>query len=497
MATKPYIIALEEHYADPDVQETFTGPDAAKAPRIAQRLDDVGSLRIREMDEAGIDMQVLSHTAPATPKLDAESSVRLARIANDRLYETVRTFPNRFAGFATLPTPDPKTAADELERAVTKLGFKGAMVHGMTHGRFLDDKQFWPIFERAEALDVPLYFHPAIPHPAVIETYYKEYAKDWPMFIRAAWGFTVETATQGIRLVLSGVFDEYPKLKIILGHLGEGLPFYLWRIDHSLKREGRDTKSFRDCFCAHFYITTSGFFSNPALLCCVQELGIDRILFSVDYPFVDNMLATKWLETLPLCTEDREKLVNGNARRLDAPGASEHGLLGRKRLRSFRILDHPPDPRGRERQRVRFRAEIFQRRRDRIRDHAADRNDAAFAGPLGAERIVGRGCVLQRDHADARKFAGRRHQIVGERYGEQLPVRIVDQMFGERAAQSLHDRAQRLAVQHHRIDDAPDVLDGDIIDKGDMPGRGVDGDVGRMRAIGIGALPAGIGAFDR
>jgi predicted TIM-barrel fold metal-dependent hydrolase len=316
MAKKPYIIALEEHYADPDVQATFTGMDAAKSPRIAERLDDVGALRIREMDQAGIDVQVLSHTSPATHKLDAESSVRLARIANDRLYETVRAYPNRFAGFATLPTPNPKAAADELERAVTKFGFKGAMVHGMTHGSFLDEKQFWPIFERAEALDVPLYFHPAIPHAAVIETYYKDYAKEWPMLLRAAWGFTVETATQGIRLVLSGVLDEYPKTKIILGHLGEGLPFFLWRIDHSLAREGRDRKRFRDYFCEHFYITTSGFFSNPALLCCVQELGIDRILFSVDYPFIDNVLASTWLDHLPLCAEDREKLVNGNARRL-------------------------------------------------------------------------------------------------------------------------------------------------------------------------------------
>ena len=316
MATKPFIIALEEHYADPDVQETFTGADAAKPPKIGQRLDDVGALRLREMDEAGIDVQVLSHTAPATHKLDAESAVKLARIANDRLHETVNAHPTRFAGFATLPTPDPKAAADELERAVTKLGFKGAMVHGMTHGRFLDEKQFWPIFERAQALDVPLYFHPAIPHPAVIETYYKDYVKDWPMFIRAGWGFTVETATQGIRLVLSGVFDEYPNLKIILGHLGEGIPFYLWRITHSMAREGRDRRTFREYFCRHFYITTSGFFSNPALLCCVQEMGIDRILFSVDYPFVENTLATKWLENLPLCAEDREKLVNGNAKRL-------------------------------------------------------------------------------------------------------------------------------------------------------------------------------------
>ena len=169
---------------------------------------------------------------------------------------------------------------------MTQLGFKGALINGTTNGVFFDDKRFWPICERAAALDVPLYLHPTMPHPAVIETYYKDYVQDWPMIMRAAWGFTVETATQGVRMVLSGVFDAYPKLKIILGHLGEGLPFLLWRIDMGFKREGPGRRAFRDIFCEHFYITTSGFFSDPALLCCVQELGVDRIMFSVDYPFV-------------------------------------------------------------------------------------------------------------------------------------------------------------------------------------------------------------------
>jgi predicted TIM-barrel fold metal-dependent hydrolase len=221
---------------------------------------------------------------PGLQKLDAETAVPLARRANDRLNEIVRAHPDRFAAFAALPTAEPKGAADELERTVTELGFKGAMVNGLTNGIFLDDKRFWPIFERAQALDVPLYMHPAIPHPAVIEAYYQDYVEKHPGILRAGWGFTVETATQGIRLVLSGVFDTYPRLKIIIGHLGEGLPFYLWRITHGLR--GSDGgKSFRDIFCEHFYVTTSGFFSDPALLCCVMEMGIDRILFSVDYPF--------------------------------------------------------------------------------------------------------------------------------------------------------------------------------------------------------------------
>jgi 2,3-dihydroxybenzoate decarboxylase len=259
-------------------------------------------------------MQVLSHANPGLQKMDAATAVPLARIANDRLATTVRAHPDRFAAFAAIPTPDPSAAADELERAVTQLGFKGALINGTTNGVFFDDKRFWPICERAAALDVPLYLHPTMPHQAVIDTYYKDYAQDWPMLLRAAWGFTVETATQGVRMVLSGVFDAYPKLKIILGHLGEGLPFLLWRIDMGFARGGG--RSFRDVFCEHFTITTSGFFSNPALLCCVQELGVDRIMFSVDYPFVANKPGTDWLPTIPLCAEDKAKITSGNAVRL-------------------------------------------------------------------------------------------------------------------------------------------------------------------------------------
>ncbi len=316
MATKPQVIALEEHYFDAEVRTHVSGLDATNAPRIVERLDDLGALRLKEMDEAGIDIQVLSHANPSLQKLDAGTAVPLARRVNDRLHEAVQRHPDRFAAFAALPTADPKAAADELERTVTRLGFKGAMIHGLTNGVFHDDKRFWPIFERAQALDVPLYMHPGIPQPAIIETYYKEYIRQYPNILRAAWGFTVETATQAIRLILGGVFEAHPRLKIILGHLGEGLPFYLWRINMGLTRDGAAPNWFRDTFCEHFWITTSGFFSDPALLCCMMEMGIDRILFSIDYPFVDNQPGAKWLETLPLSAEDKEKLLNGNVKRL-------------------------------------------------------------------------------------------------------------------------------------------------------------------------------------
>jgi len=309
------VIAIEEHYWDRELSARFAGGEGVRAPDMLNRLYDLGELRLREMDEAGIDMQILSHGAPSAQKLSGADAVELARRANDRLHAVVAANPKRFAAFAALPTSDPKAAADELERT-TKLGFKGPMIHGLANGAFLDDKRFWPIFERAQALDVPVYLHPSVPLPAVMDAYYKDYAKDFPMVIRAAWGFTVETATQAIRLVLSGVFDAYPRLKIVLGHLGETLPFLVWRIDHALARPGGKTMRFRDVFCEHFYITTSGNFSNPALLCCVMEMGIDRILFAVDWPFVPNKPAVGWMNTVPLCDEDKAKILSGNARRL-------------------------------------------------------------------------------------------------------------------------------------------------------------------------------------
>lgn len=318
MATKrgQQVIAIEEHYWDAEVSANLSVADAGGPTALQERLLDMGELRLREMDEAGIDIQVISHAPPATQRMEPEMSVALSIGANDRLADVIATSPDRFAAFAALPTPDPKAAADELERTVTQHGFKGAMIHGLTDGVFFDDKRFWPVFERAQALDVPLYIHPAMPHPAVVDAYYKDYIEDFPGFLTAGWGFTVETATAGIRIVLSGVLDKYPGVKIILGHMGEGLPFLLWRIDSALARPGNKAISFRDTFSEHFYITTSGNFSDPALLCSIQELGVDRVLFSVDWPFVANDPGTEWMESLHLSNEDKDKILNGNAKKL-------------------------------------------------------------------------------------------------------------------------------------------------------------------------------------
>ena len=319
MAIKAEIITIEEHYWDRETSSHFgTGDGVGFSQSVLERLFDQSAIRIKEMDEAGIAMQVLSHGSPSTQRGDPQTMVKVARGANDRLAEILRAHPTRFAAFGQLPTPDPQAAADELERCVTKLGFVGAMVHGPTNGVFLDDKRFWPIFERAEKLDVPLYIHPSAPKKEVVDAYYKDYLDDFPGFATAGWGFGVECATQAIRLVLSGVLDKYPGTRIILGHMGEGIPFMLWRIDHSLLARGGKASSFSflESFTRHFWITTSANFFNPALMCCVQTMGVDRILFSVDYPFIANKTGVDWIQTIPLCAEDLQKVLSGNARKL-------------------------------------------------------------------------------------------------------------------------------------------------------------------------------------
>lgn len=308
------VVALEEHYFDPEIAARFDPKARFGGTRIRELLDDLEETRIADMNAAGIDVQVLSQGAPGVQRFPPEDAVALARGANDRLAETIRRRPDRYAGFATLPTPDPRGAADELDRAVSELGFKGGMVHGLTNGRFIDDRDFWPLFERAEALDVPIYLHPSLPHPDVTKAYYADYLGRFPSLLTAGWGFTVETATQGIRMVLSGVFDAHPGLQVILGHLGEGLPFLLWRIDDSLARDC--DFPFRETFCAHVHVTTSGFFSDPALVCSMMELGSDRIMFSVDYPFAENRAGADWMEGMSISPGDKRKILAGNAERL-------------------------------------------------------------------------------------------------------------------------------------------------------------------------------------
>jgi 2,3-dihydroxybenzoate decarboxylase len=315
MPPRERIVAIEEHFWIPELRDRYSGSRGISAHTPAGELDDLGEIRLRNMDAAGIDVQVISHMQPGTQIFEAETAIAMARKANDALYGATRAHPARFFGFAELPTIDPPAAAAELERAVTRLSFKGALINGLTAGAFLDEKRFWCIFERAQALDVPIYFHPGIPHPAVTQAYYSDYRRgDFP-FLTVAWGFTAETALQAIRLVVSGVFDAYPRLKIILGHLGETIPFTLWRCDWLLRHVGARS-GFADIFREHFYLTTSGSFQQSALACCIAELGIERIMFAVDYPYNSSAEGVAFVREARISSADKAKILHENADRL-------------------------------------------------------------------------------------------------------------------------------------------------------------------------------------
>jgi predicted TIM-barrel fold metal-dependent hydrolase len=316
------IIALEEHFILPREEQNLPpgaqrGNDREKllGMDIVAALLDVGDARLAAMDEAGIDVQVLSHNQPGCQALDAAAAIATATEVNDLLCEAVRAHPTRFAALAALPTADPAAAVRELERAVTRLGCKGAMINGLTEGSFLDAKQFWCIFECAQSLGVPIYLHPTKPHPAVMSAYFAGYDE----LALAAWGFGIETAVHFLRLVFAGVFDAFPRLTFILGHLGEGLPFMLHRInDHTqlaARRRGLK-RTPAEYLTQNLVVTCSGNFSAPAFLCTVSALGIDNVLFSVDWPYESNIAGIEFLKRLPLAPHDLAKVAHGNAERI-------------------------------------------------------------------------------------------------------------------------------------------------------------------------------------
>jgi uncharacterized protein len=309
------VIAIEEHFTTERLIAA-EGADASGGP--TRRLLDLGADRIAEMDAAGVDVQVLSTRAPAVQNLRASEAVPLAREANDVLAAAVAAHPDRFAGFATLPTPDPASAARELDRAVRELGFKGAIVHGHTNGRFLDDQEFWPIFECAQALDVPVYLHPTPPTAAVLEAYYSGVdPRVAGALARAGWGWHAETGLHALRLMVSGVFDRFPRLQVIIGHMGEMLPFSIARADLALRAGTKHLeRTLTDYFCDNFHVTTSAYFTGPPLQCALSVIGADRIMFSVDYPFCSSQDGTAFLLSAPMAPADREKIAHGNAERL-------------------------------------------------------------------------------------------------------------------------------------------------------------------------------------
>lgn len=289
-------------------------------PDLPEKVYDLGAERLKDMDESGIDMQVLSFSFPGIEPFDARDSISMAKLINDELAAVVKRYPERFAGFATIAPQDPVAAADELERAVKNLGFKGAVINGNIRGEYLDDEKYWVIFERAEKLDVPIYIHPRTPPADMIKPYLV-----WPVLALAGWGFAAEASLHAIRLICRGVFDEYPGLKIILGHLGESIPFWLWRLDSrwprdemgiysgpSKKLQKTPSQYFKD----NFYVTTSGMFWQPVIQFVCSVLGTDKVLFATDYPYESSKEAAQVIESMQMSDNDREKICHLNAEKL-------------------------------------------------------------------------------------------------------------------------------------------------------------------------------------
>ncbi len=318
-------------------QKTWRWWDSAKEYHlflpelIINKLSDLGEGRLKDMDEAGIDIQVLSVNANIN-QIDTKESTTLTKKVNDVISAAVKKHPDRFSAFAALALKAPEAAADELERAVRQLGFKGAMVLSHVEGEFIDAKKYWPIFERAARLGVPIYIHPIHSPPDRLKMF-----SGYPQLTGSMWGFAIEAGLTAIRLICSGIFDKYPGLKIILGHLGEALPFWMARIDDRVQtsadtnmvsnlemKEGADitplTKRLKKLpsqyFKDNFFVTMSGMMWQPALICTQLALGTDRILFASDYPFEQIREAVEFMEAAEISDSDKEKIFHLNAERL-------------------------------------------------------------------------------------------------------------------------------------------------------------------------------------
>jgi predicted TIM-barrel fold metal-dependent hydrolase len=325
------IVALEEHFTVPRIvagisRDTIarrgfpTDPEFRWAQTIKRdELADLGAARIADMDASGITVQVLSVAGPGADLVPGQAGIDMARTYNDALAEACARHPDRYRGFAHLPMLAPEAAAVELGRTVKELGFHGVLVNGATDGRFLDDPAFEPILAQAEALDMPIYLHPGIPTQAVRNAYFDGLPGNFSFTMAlSAWGWHADTAIHTLRLVLSGALDRHPGLKIVIGHMGEALPFMLDRIDETTAAEAkvRLKRSVRQTILDQVWITTSGFFTMVPFMATLMSFGVDRILFSVDYPFASNARARAFLDALPVSPADRAKIAHGNADRL-------------------------------------------------------------------------------------------------------------------------------------------------------------------------------------
>ena len=321
-------IAIEEHFLSSGYREVMQrnaanqGSRAQPTPTMTAerraRLADLDDLRLQDMDSAGIDLQVISENGPVSVSRSGDEEVKLARESNDQLASAIAAHPDRFAGFATLPMTEPEIAVAELERAVHTLGLKGAMIHGTINGRFLDDPAFLPVLEQAAALSVPIYIHPSVPPAPVGEAYYSGLNPAAGYVLSTSgFGWHSEVGIHALRLILAGVFDRLPALQIIIGHMGEMLPFMLARIDGTLTPVAQHLQHpVSEYFLRNFSITTSGFFTYPPLLLAMQVMGTDRIIFSVDYPYSTNEQGRAFLDSAPISAADKEKISHLNAERL-------------------------------------------------------------------------------------------------------------------------------------------------------------------------------------
>jgi predicted TIM-barrel fold metal-dependent hydrolase len=290
------------------------GDRDALARTLLPRLLDFDAGRLAEMDAHGVDVHLLSLGVPGVQMFRPDTAVALARLANDRLSEAVRRHPTRFAGLAGFAPQDPGAAVKEMERAVRTLRLSGFLVNSHTDNLYLDDPRFWPILEAAEALDAPLYIHPRAPSDGMAAPF-RDYRMEGSI-----WGYGMETGTHAVRLMLSGVLDRFPRLRIVLGHMGEALPFWLWRLDYmaapgsraALKNALKPSEYVQ----RNFAITTSGLEDPLVLRLCIDKIGLERVMWAIDYPYQPTAGAVSFIESAPLSDPERSAVAHGNAERI-------------------------------------------------------------------------------------------------------------------------------------------------------------------------------------
>jgi 5-carboxyvanillate decarboxylase len=316
---------------DQDFLSFLFGQDLPGLQRVRRQLLDLEDERLQVMDEFGVDVHLLSLTAPGVQTLPDDTATGLAALVNDRLAEVIARHPGRFAGLAAIAPQAPEAAAAEIERAMRDLRLNGVIINSHTRNEYLDDEKYWPIFEAAEDLGAPVYIHPRSPSAQMAQPY-KRFGLETGIY-----GFQAETGLHGIRLICSGVFDRFPRLRIVLGHLGEGIPFWLWRVDYMHPvRSSHNARPKLDLtpseyFRRNFMITTSGMNWEPALRFCIEAVGADNIMWAIDYPYQLTEGAVRFMNAASIPDEDKHKIFHGNAERVfgiaPAPQAG-HGANG-------------------------------------------------------------------------------------------------------------------------------------------------------------------------